>query len=174
MSRLSKALLFAVGTGPLALAVGLPASLAAEPPRVADLDWLAGCWAVRQPHTTIEEQWMTPAEGLMLGMSRRIRPGGESSWEWLRLFERDGALVLAAAPSDGTATEFVLETLSDDQAVFVNPGHDFPQTIRYRRTGEARLVGSAEGIVGGDLRILSFPMDRVDCPAPREPGPAVP
>jgi hypothetical protein len=175
MKRPAKAVHHSLAAWPAALVFAAHAAVAADPPRVADLAWLAGCWEGKQPTSTVEEQWMAPAAGLMLGMNRTLRRGGEPAWEWLRLFERDATVVYVAAPVGQAPTEFVLEALTDDQAVFTNPAHDFPQTIRYRRSAEGRIVASAEGRVGGDLRILNFPMNRVDCaaagPAPKHSAP---
>jgi len=40
---------------------------------VAGLKWLAGCWLMRSGALTIEEQWLAPGGGILLGTSRTTR-----------------------------------------------------------------------------------------------------
>ncbi len=48
--------------------------------RLARLAWLAGCWEVAGATTVVEEQWMRPRGGSMLGMSRTTRDGRTGNW----------------------------------------------------------------------------------------------
>jgi hypothetical protein len=134
-----------------------------EGPRLEDLAWLGGCWSGEQPTGTVEEVWMQPADGLMLGMNRQLRKERRPSWEWLAILELDGTLVYRALPAGQAMTDFRLDKLSKDEAVFVNPEHDFPQTIRYLRGEDGRMMARAEGMNEGRMRILSFPMERAKC-----------
>lgn len=141
------------------------ASAGAEGPRLEDLAWLGGCWSGEQPTGTVEEVWMQPADGLMLGMNRQLRKERRPSWEWLAILELDDTLVYRAMPAGQSLTDFRLDKLSKDEAVFVNPEHDFPQVIRYLRGEDGRMMARAEGMNEGRMRILSFPMQRAECDA---------
>lgn len=61
------------------LAAQPPAALPSDPVR---LQWLAGCWAQRAPGRLIEEQWMVPQGGVMIGMSRTVVRDTARSWEF--------------------------------------------------------------------------------------------
>jgi uncharacterized protein DUF6265 len=37
--------------------------------------WLQGCWRSTRGEATVEEQWMAPRGGTMLGMGRTVRGG---------------------------------------------------------------------------------------------------
>ncbi|MCU0304227.1 MAG: DUF6265 family protein [Thermoanaerobaculales bacterium] len=129
-----------------------------EPPTaaIADLGWIAGHWRLERGATIVEEGWLGPAGGTMLGVNRTVSGDRTTGFELLRIEERDGALVLLASP-DGRcpATEFTLAELADRRAVFANPEHDFPQTIVYRREGST-LHAEIAGTDGGEPRSASW------------------
>ena len=84
-----------------------PAALNAQPAPVDTLHWLAGCWTFATPTTTIEEQWMQPRGGSMVGMSRTVTNGRHREHEFLRIFASGDTLVYAAAP-DGDSPSYSL------------------------------------------------------------------
>ena len=79
------------------------------------------------------------------------------------LYETDGRLAFIALPSGQNMATFPLSSLSETEAVFENPDHDFPQRVIYARDGDSRLVPRIEGVSKGKLRVVEFPMTRVDC-----------
>jgi hypothetical protein len=141
------------------------AGLGAEPEAkgVERLGWLQGCWEVAAAGRTVEEQWMTPRGGSMLGMSRTTRAGALVAYESVLVRERGDRLVYVAHPSGQPVAEFLSVTVSDGQVVFENEAHDFPQRIGYRRQG-ASLHAWVEGAQGGQSRRIEFPYHRVACP----------
>lgn len=128
------------------------------------LAWLQGCWEAASPQRTIEEHWMAPRGGGMLGMSRTVRGGRLTGHELVVLRERDGRLVYQAHPSGQPAAEFPLQTISDSVVVFEDPQHDFPQRIGYRRSAADSLLAWIEGTVNGQERRIEFRYRRVACP----------
>jgi hypothetical protein len=98
---------------------------------ISDLRWLAGNWTGTQGAATIEERWAPPSGGAMLAVARTVAGGRMTAFEFLRVVERDGGLVYVAQPGGRQPVEFVLTELGPGVAVFENPAHDFPQTIRY-------------------------------------------
>ncbi len=69
----------------------------------------------------------------------------------------------AALPSGQQEAEFTETELGETNAVFANPGHDFPQIIRYRRVGADSLHARVEGTIGGSQRAFDFRYRRVAC-----------
>jgi hypothetical protein len=159
----------AVRAGLLALMIGTTCLSAASRPQqppggVQRLAWLAGCWERTNGPTIIEEQWMRPRGGAMLGMSRTVRRDTVVEFEQLRIFERAGRAVYAAAPSGQAPAEFETAVTTDSLVTFENPAHDFPQRIIYRRRGADSLIARIEGLRGGQVRGVDFPYRRVTCP----------
>ena len=106
---------------------------------IADVAWLAHTWAIDAKPMTIEERWTPPAGGAMLGVSRTIKGDRMIAFEFLRIVERDGGLIYIAQPNGRPPTEFVLTSLSKQDATFENPAHDFPKVIRYALGSDGSL-----------------------------------
>lgn len=134
--------------------------------RVEDLAWLSGCWAPDGAEAGTSEHWMPPAGGSMIGMSRFVMNGDTRAWEYLRIVETgDSSLTLFASPSGQEPAEFQLAGIEENEVVFENPEHDFPQRIIYRLLGSNRLLGRIEGETEEGPMQVEFPMTRVNCDA---------
>ena len=148
----------------LAMAVAGATFQARQP--ISRMTWLSGCWRITTPTSTTDEQWMLPAGGVMLGMSRSVRhaAGRDSvvAYEFTRIFMRGDTLIYGAMPSRQAPAEFVAEAINDRSVVFANPAHDFPQRIRYRVAGDS-LHASIEGTIRGQRRVIPYPFARVAC-----------
>jgi hypothetical protein len=150
------------GLGVLAALLASPVA-AAQSASVTRTSWLAGCWERQSGKVVIEEHWLWPRVGTQLGVGRTTRGGTTVQWEFLRIVERESALVYIAAPSGQEQAEFVASETTDSTVVFENPTHDFPQRIAYRRRGDS-LFARIDGIRQGAARGRDFPFARVPCP----------
>ena len=130
------------------------------------LAWLSGCWKSQSAEAGSGEQWTPIAGGTMLGTSRTVKQGKTVEFEFMQLrYLPDRTLAFVAQPSGQSATVFPLLRINDDEAVFENTQHDFPQRVVYARDGETRLLARVEGLRRGVLRVIEFPMVRVSCDA---------
>jgi hypothetical protein len=140
------------------------AAAAQDAPTIARVGWMAGCWEQAAGGRLIEEQWMRPRAGLMLGMSRTVVGDSLREYEQVALSLRGTQLVYAATPARQAPAEFASTAVSDSAVTFENPAHDFPQRIIYRRRGADSLIARVEGMRGGQLRGRDFAYRRVPCP----------
>lgn len=136
----------------------------AQPPQVDQLAWMAGCWSLSAGPTTIEEQWSRPAGGAMLGMSRILKNGRMVFHEFMRIEEKDGALVFTPRIGSGAPVTFRAAAANFGDVTFENPAHDFPQRVIYRRQPDGGLHGMIDGVEKGKPRAEQFPYRRVPCP----------
>ena len=141
-----------MGIGVLAIHAG---AASGDPPRpqvaLADLAWLAGHWLGEIDGVRMEEFWLAPAGGVMLGLHRDTSGPRSSFFEYLRIETRDEGPVYLASPRGGETTAFVLLEAGPGRVVFENPQHDYPQRIVYELTGSDSLTARIEGIrPGGD------------------------
>jgi hypothetical protein len=141
-----------------------PAAVPVQPGLLERLEWMAGCWEAATPRMVIHEQWMRPAGGSMLGMSRTVSGDSTVSHEFMRLVEREGRVVFVVHPSGQAEAEFVATTASETGLTLSNPAHDFPQRILYRAAGTDSLLARIEGTIAGNERAIDFPYVRVACP----------
>jgi len=144
-------------------ALPLEVSSAQAPPGIERVGWLAGCWSRTAGGRVVEEQWMRPRGGLMLGAGRTVESDSLIEFEQVRILEREGRLVYAAAPSGQTPAEFTSIAVTDTSVTFENLTHDFPQRILYRRVSRDSLTARIEGMRGGTLRGVDFAYGRAAC-----------
>ena len=133
---------------------------------IDQLAWLAGCWQGHFGEPGTIEQWLAPAGGTMLGVSRTVKQGKTVEFEFMQVRQLpDGALAFIAQPSGRPPTVFQAIALRKKDAVFENTEHDFPQRVSYSRPEESRLLASIEGIRNGAARRIEFSFSRVSCDA---------
>jgi len=131
---------------------------------IGDVGWIQGCWQGDDAGTRITEQWTTPDGGTMLGVSRTVKNGKTVAYEFIIIRENEaGEVHYVAKPSGQAEAAFKLVRAGDREAVFENPGHDFPQRIIYRREGDGSLYARIEGTAQGQPKAVDFPMKKVPC-----------
>jgi hypothetical protein len=121
-------------------------SLLAAPPAVDSLAWMAGTWHGRDADgTEMEETWMPPKGGTLLGLHRDVAGGKTVSFEFMRIAQGPEGIVYWASPQGRAATPFKLAESGPRRAVFANPAHDFPKRILYWIDGAGALHARIEG-----------------------------
>ena len=132
-------------------------------PKINNLHWITGCWESNDKHELVTEQWMKPAGNSMIGMSRTVTDGKTSAYEFLRIIQENSEVFYIANPSKQQETSFKLIKQSNNEAIFENPNHDFPQRIIYRLKSKTSLVARIEGDNKGKQMGFDYPMKRVKC-----------
>ena len=149
-----------------ALALGSAFEAYADSGRIAKLGWLAGCWQRAYGRRSVEEQWMAPRAGLMLGIGRTTNAAGDTliEFEQTKIQQRGNDLVFTASPSGQATDSFTATAVSDSSVTFENKAHDFPQRVGYTLKADGSLAAWIEGTQGGKPRHIDFPYTRVACP----------
>lgn len=139
-----------------------PATAAAGIERVA---WLQGCWESASTERVIEERWMAPRGGSMVGVGRTVRGGELAEYELVVIREHGEQLAYEAHPSGQPSATFLSDTLTDATVVFQNLQHDFPKRVGYKRGGPDELVAWIDAGPDSERPTLEFPYRRVPCEA---------
>ena len=129
---------------------------AAEKPKLEMLSWLAGCWTSQAGPRQIDENWMKPAGGTMLGMGRTVAKGQTREYEFMRLHQEGDDIFFTAIPSGQAETSFKLTTWSGGKFVFENPQHDFPRRVIYRKNADGSLTASVDGGPGTKANTFAY------------------
>ena len=141
----------------LAVAVLLTSSFAAaaQPPapagataRLDQLAWMAGSWGGPDGTAAVEEVWLPPKGGLMLGLGRTVRDGKAVEFEFLRIEQQGETLVYLASPGGRPATPFPLAAIDATGVVFES-ALEFPRRVSYRKNADGTLTARIEGTRGG-------------------------
>ena len=153
------------------LGAASPSFLPGQQPGIdaAVVGWLAGCWVQQAGGEVIEEQWLAPKAGTLLGVSRTSRGDSLVGYEYMRIQARGGSLVFAAQPSGQPPVEFLALVVSRDEVVFENGANDFPQRIRYWRSGTDSLRARIESARGAETVGVDFRFARAACGANPQP-----
>jgi hypothetical protein len=133
--------------------------------------WLEGCWADGR----VQESWTRLGDGTLLGTGMMVRGEAREVTERLRLEAAHDRVAYIAEPMGQQRTRFTATAADGDSLVVVNPAHDFPQRIAYRRVGRDTLLVAVTGAEGGTPRGfgLTF-VRRAECAALAEVGLATP
>jgi hypothetical protein len=134
-----------IGVALLAQAEGRPQP-PKEPATVENVAWMAGRWEGRDAKgLEMEEVWLEPKGGTMLGLHRDVAGGKAVSFEFLRIALEAEGLTYWASPRGRPATPFRLTETGPRKAVFANPAHDFPKRILYWVDEAGALHARIEG-----------------------------
>ncbi len=137
------------------MALVLPAGLggadkhkAAPPaPVIAKLTWLAGNWHQEKGGRLADEQWMAPAGGVMLGMSRTVAKGRVIEQAFRQIREGPGGDLFYVLQVTGQPElAYQSSTVSESEIVFENPEQDYPRKISYRLQSDGSLQVVLEGV----------------------------
>ena len=139
-------------------------ALAQTPPqpspasKLDELAWLTGGWEMEHDGVLVEEHWIAPKGGVMLGCGRTIANGKALFFEFLRLEQRkDGEVYYVAHPGGKSpGTDFKLTGAAGGSWSFENPGHDFPKLIRYSKNADGTVTAHLEGDEGGKPATQEF------------------
>lgn len=135
----------------------------ATPASLARLAWLAGNWRMEKGGRVMDEQWMAPAGGVMLGMARTVAKGKVIEYEFTQIREGPGGeLFYVAQPAKQKEAAFKVVAQTETDVVFENKEHDFPQTIAYSLRADGTMLAYIEGPkADGTTRRVEYAYRRV-------------
>jgi uncharacterized iron-regulated protein len=130
--------------------------------------FLAGCWesGPEEGGLLLEERYSPARGGVMLGSSRYFREGNLTSFEFSRIVESGGGVVLVPQPEGRAPTVgFRLTSAGTGRAIFENPRHDSPVRIEYTMAEEGGKALHV-GVVGADGEGSNYSLRPVPCSGP--------
>jgi hypothetical protein len=143
-----------------------PVAAAPESP-LAPLAWLAGCWRGTVNQREFREHWLPLRGDLLVGAGHTVAGARTQDFEFVRIEPRKDGVYYVTLPSGQKEAAFRLDRRETDGAdtffTFVNPAHDFPQEIVYRRGSEGWLYIHVQGKLKGEDRRIIYPLRRIDC-----------
>jgi len=141
-----------------------PPRSSAPGPLISRVAWLAGCWELKDSLRLVQENWMAPMGNTMISSGRTVRADSLIDYELIVLRAGVDKLYYEAHPAGQAAATFVAAKVSEQNVLFANRGHDFPQEIGYERRGADSLLAWIAGPMEGKTRRIEFPYARVRCP----------
>lgn len=120
------------------------------------LDWMAGHWCTDSGGRSVEEIWLPPRGGELVGLGRTHTGDRTVGFEFLRIAAPGGVQSYIAQPGGQAPTHFARTGGGQHWVRFENPQHDFPQRIEYRRDGDmlhAEVAGPGNNGVEAVIRL---------------------
>ncbi|WP_313266867.1 DUF6265 family protein [Epilithonimonas vandammei] len=125
--------------------------------------WLIGTSENKTQKGSIYETWTKLGDNEFSGKSYSVKDKDTIVFENIRLVQENKKLFYIPTvnnQNDGQPVRFAAKTISENQLVFENPEHDFPQIIAYTITSDS-LIAEISKTKNGQKRKQTFPMKRV-------------
>jgi len=136
---------------------------------IDQLRWIEGVWldsttfSFRNPTVSFMEEWKYYPDSIS-GKGFSIKENDTTIMQALCIREINGVINYVARPVGEAILGFPLTFLSENEAVFENPVHEFPQKIRYLKTSDDSLQVIISGVMPqgpqGE-RVVTFKMRSV-------------
>ena len=128
------------------------------------VEWLQGCWQLASPQRIVEEHWMGPRAGTMLGMGRTVRGETLVEYESVLIREQEGRLAYEAHPSGQPAARFVASRATETEVTSRIPSTTIRSVSVIHETGLtcADRAGLTARTKGQPKRV-EFPYHRAAC-----------
>ena len=133
---------------------------------IENLQWIEGVWldsttfSFQRPKGSFMESWKCYPDSIS-GKGFSIRGNDTTITSALCIREVNGEVKYIARPAGDVMIPFSLIFMSDNEAVFENSIHDFPQKIRYLKTSKDSLQVIISGIRPEGERVVTFKMRSV-------------
>lgn len=127
-------------------------------------EWLIGTWENKTQRGSIYETWTKARNNEFSGKSYSIKDKDTIVFENIRLVQEKNRLYyipIVKNQNKSLPVRFVAKTISENQLVFENPQHDFPQIIAYTKITSDSLIAEISGTKNGQKRKQTFPMKRM-------------
>ncbi len=109
------------------------------------LEWIIDSWVSEGVESNSYEHWEKLSDELFIGGSETVKNGDTIFSEKLKIVKEGEEIFYIADVSHNPApVKFKLTSVSETEAVFENPEHDFPQKITYKLK-EGDLYAAIEG-----------------------------
>ena len=130
-----------------------------------NLSWLSGDWRRCKEGEIVEERWLGPRGGLLIG-ANLTSSKGKANFENLRIAASEETWTYWASPMGRTPVPFRMVEAGAQRAVFANPEHGFPARIAYWREGD-ELMARIEGTIKDKAAAVEWRFAKgtaADCP----------
>lgn len=128
---------------------------AAESYEMKELNWLAGNWVEQNEKQTLEENFTTADGGVVLGNFKILSGDDLSFYELIQIKEMEGGISYTPFVFGIKGVSFKLESLTENNALFVNNNNEFPKSIEYTLKENGRLDLMISGVQDNQLVVMT-------------------
>ncbi len=123
--------------------------------------WLIGAWQGKTGDGTYYESWTKTDDFKLVGSAYLVKDGKNVLIETLQIETIGSHTVYIASVNDSAPVLFTLKPQRvDNEWVFENTEHDFPQRIIYTKKTPTTLVARVEGLQEGKMGSEEFVLEK--------------
>lgn len=125
--------------------------------------WLIGEWGNTSKEGVLTETWTKENDSTFQGKTYFITGKDTAFTESIQLMQQKDQLLYIPTVSDqnkGKHVSFTLTTSTENQLVFENKEHDFPQKITYNKISNDSIIAEISGMKDGKESKESYPMKK--------------
>jgi len=144
--------------------IALSAWTTKQPNNISKAKWLIGTWENQTPRGSIFETWKKVTDTRYEAKSYVVREKDTMIFETITLKVVGSEIHYIPTvknQNEGLPVIFKAKAFTEDEMIFENPEHDFPQMIAYNRISSDSLVAKISGAKNGQERSQFFPMKKV-------------
>jgi hypothetical protein len=120
-----------------------------------------GKWKMDSEKTEYYEEWELINENEIVGIGFSIEEGDSVLSEQLYLKKFADVWAYVAIPANQKITLFALKEYSENNFIFENEEHNYPQRIIYEFISDGKLKAVIEGLLDGELMRREFNFKRI-------------
>jgi hypothetical protein len=128
------------------------------------MNWLIGNWENKMDDGILSETWKKENDSTFSGKSYFIVNSKDTVHsETIILTQLNNQLIYSPTvkgQNDDKPIDFIMTSDSENNFVFENPKHDYPQKIVYKKVNENSLVATISGMQQGKQSTESYPMKK--------------
>ena len=147
-------------------AASIPAPVIAPGKNTVDaFQWMTGCWQAKSARdgSTINETWLSPRGGSLLGIGQTYVDGKTLGWEAMRVYDEAGAVKLWLRPGLRNELTMTLEAAGDAFNAFSVKEGDTTTKLRYERKSPTEMLATFRLEQGENRRGADFLFAKVEC-----------
>lgn len=134
-----------------------------EKEKIKASHWLLGTWENKSDDGNLKEIWTKANDSTFEGQSYYIKGKDTIHFETIQLQQKGEELTYSATvkgQNDDKAIAFQLTNATENEMIFENLKHDYPQKITYTKLKPDSLVAKISGIDKGKLSEEQYAMKK--------------
>ena len=131
--------------------------------QLENANWFIGRWENATPEMTFTEIWKKANDSTYTAESFVLVSKDTVFYESVDLLQKNDSLFYTVSvrnQNNEKPVSFYLTKSNNNQLIFENPKHDFPNKIMYNKINNDSIVATIEGIKNGKTQSETFPMKR--------------
>ncbi len=131
--------------------------------KLEEAKWLIGTWENKTKEDNLTETWSQLNDSTLSGKTTFIVGKDTIFTETIEIVQISDSILYNTKVSnqnEGRTVSFKASTLTENQIVFENSKHDFPQKITYNKISSDSLVAKISGKKDGKEALEEYPMKK--------------